>query len=80
MFTKNELEILAKLLDAASEKFSNHSCNDFKLSATVENIDLVKRVDGDDDPFVKNDNVFTTDFGLMDYFKKRCLDEAQKIS
>ncbi len=84
MFTKTELEVMAKLLDLASDEFSNHGSNDFELPNTPQNTDLIKRVDkGDDEddwePPIYHGNLIGNDSSLMDYFKRRCEEEAKKL-
>ena len=79
MFTKTELEVMAKLLDLAADQFSNHGCNDFELPATAENIALVRQVE-EDEPSVRGDTVDTLDWCLMYFLKNRCLEERDKLS
>ena len=48
--SKNELKMIAELLDCASNEFSNHSCNDYDVKNTPDNkkllIDIVKWNEG----------------------------------
>jgi len=49
--SKTQAIIMSQLLDIASDTFSNHGCNDFKLDATPENIQFIKNMeiaDGED--------------------------------
>ena len=43
--TKNELNMIAKLLQKASESFCNHGCNDYEISNTPENIKLLQDIE-----------------------------------
>ncbi len=84
MFSKTELEIMARLLEMASNEFTNHGCNDFTLAATPESIALVKRAEyeegGNAEPYVREGNVNTQDWVLMEYLKRRCLEESAKLA
>ena len=83
MFTKTELEVMAKLLELASDQFSNHGCNDFELPNTPQNVALLKKVNsvtGDDsDPVAYNNGLCGNDSALMQYFQGRCEEEAERL-
>ncbi len=44
MLTKTQLLMTAKMLELASDTFSNHGCNDFYLENTPENLEFVKEM------------------------------------
>lgn len=78
MISKTELEVIAKLLNLASDRFSNDTCNDFELPVTPENLILVKQAEGEDEPHVQGDSIITNDWVLMDHLRKRCEEEASR--
>lgn len=74
-----ELEHIARLLETASDQFSNHSCNDYRLEPTEmnkqfasdlwlkdgeERADIQRRLDGD--------RIFLQDFTAMRFLANRC--------
>lgn len=77
--TSNEQTILAKLLELASDKFSNHGCNDFPLPNTDENWDLFEAVLQTSDPAgwkmyprtrpPSDKPIYFQDWMLMQYFQ-----------
>lgn len=80
MFSKAELEVMSRLLEMASEEFSNHGCNEFELPATEVNIALITQADDDGDgPHIQHNKIIATDFALMSYFEKRCKEELAKL-
>lgn len=44
MLTKTQLIMTAKMLEMASDTFSNHGCNDFYMENTPENHEFVKEI------------------------------------
>lgn len=44
MLTQTQLLMTAKMLEIASDTFSNHGCNDFYLDNTLENHEFVKEM------------------------------------
>ena len=81
--SKDELHLIAQLLEMASEQFSNHGCNDFKLPATKENkamlLEMVDHCYGEEDKKDALDRIakskktiMTFDWMLMSYLAKRC--------
>lgn len=68
-------KLSAQLLDLASDVFSNHGCNDFRLERTPDNIALVEdMIAKSDDPdrdiiFImgETDVMLLNDVELMDY-------------
>jgi len=82
--TDYEKKLVAKLLDMASDRFSNDCCNDFFTENTPEARQLWKdmclennpnTVDAEDPPLYKDDMCFT-DWWLMSYFAKKLLKEC----
>jgi len=74
--SKAHAAIMVKLLEMASDEFSNHSCNDFKLDATPENIQFLKdmeEADGEDPEEFElcltddGKEIYSEDFFLMSY-------------
>jgi len=75
--SKAHAVIMIKLLGMASDEFSNHTCNDFKLDTTSENIQFIKDmeiVDGGDTEEFKlfcltddGKEIYSEDWVLMDY-------------
>lgn len=71
-----EYKILARLLEMASDEFSNHGCNDFEIPNTPENNELVKQAylwsSGEIEEFEEDeedkDTITTYDWILMSYF------------
>lgn len=79
MFSKTELKVMAKLLNLASERSGNDTCNDFELPLTPENLLLVKLADTENQPYVNHGgSIIANDCVLMDYFRKRCEEEASR--
>lgn len=84
MMDKTVMALAAKLLEMASDEFSNHVCNDFELQDTPVNRELVlaaeKRNDGLDHDAselnIYNGNICTQDFFLMHY----CADVLRGLS
>lgn len=86
--TKAELALISQLLEMASDEFSNHGCNDFKLPATEENKALMSRMietsfdecdqeEALQDIIDAKDEIFTVDSMLMGYFARRCAQLAK---
>jgi|GEM_PF-2057083 hypothetical protein len=82
-----ELKLAAKLLEMASEKFSNHGCNEFDLIAeaglTIEEATAINRAcfqrTGDADGYGGNLDVSQAVFGdsvVMEYLAQRLAEEA----
>jgi len=74
--SKAHAVIMIKLLGMASDEFSNHTCNDFKLDATPENIQFLKdmeEADGEDPEEFElcltddGKEIYSEDWVLMDY-------------
>ena len=71
-FNKRELEILADLLELASDEFGNHGCNDFVLTrdeTTDHMVDVAYY--GDVDPADRapfGGEMYVQDHVMMDYF------------
>jgi hypothetical protein len=74
-----EYKIIAELLEMASDEFSNHSCNDYEIDNTAENMDLLKdahnwNVNGDPsqsfEPVISKDGskIYVMDYFLFGYF------------
>ena len=68
-------ELIAELLEAAADRFSNHGCNDFYLTDALPNQDdrheLAKAVFDEDDPDQydsNNDYEVMKDYELMSFF------------
>lgn len=83
-----EYELAAKLLDMASDEFSNHGCNDFELPNTPENYALVESMElwnvseSGEEPNEVNvsedgQTIYTMDWYIMSYLA-HCLREAGK--
>lgn len=71
--TPAEEKLTAALLRLASDKFSNHGCNDYWLEATPEHIALVEAMNiangelaEDACPRVQDGKICAPDFALMD--------------
>ena len=82
MFSKAELVLMASLLNLAAERFGDHSCNDFELTATEDNLALAKQArsaNDTEDPSVVNGKIFSSDFLLMYLLEKRCKEELAKL-
>lgn len=87
--SKTELSLIASILKEASSEFSNHSCNDYKLSNTPENKELliaIAKWNGDEEYLeeqiedIKNNDkksLYTYDWMLMDYLADRCKEAAK---
>jgi hypothetical protein len=83
--TSYEIKLAAKLLEVASEKFSNHSCNDFELVREVgltseEAYEINRRFVEWNDPDWQDDyseeelrveHAIAGDNGLMAYLSER---------
>ena len=74
--SKTHAIIMVGLLEMASDIFGNHSCNDFKLDATPENIQFLKdmeEADGEDPEEFElcltddGKEIYSEDVVLMDY-------------
>jgi len=72
-----EYGILSKLLEMASDEFSNHGCNDFELENTQANRDLMQlahewNAQGGELEELQisadGTKIYTRDYFLMDYF------------
>jgi hypothetical protein len=87
--TSAELTAIAELLQKASDEFSNHGCNDYKLLNTPENkimlVEMIK-ANGDEESMeeeieevmsCKNKNIYTYDWWLMSYLADRCKEAAK---
>jgi len=79
---KQILLIASKLLDQASEQFSNHGCNDLDeevLKAITNKEELTKDIRNwfDDDGHPENINQ-VADWTLMDYISEKLKEEALK--
>ena len=82
----NAWAILAKLLEMASDEFSNHGCNDFELPNTQENRELMTAYGkwNSEEEFAKfglnisedGKTIYTYDWLLMDYFARRARELA----
>jgi len=81
----NEDKLAAALLDLASEQFSNHGCNDFRISEHVDMtademraLDLAMHVwNGDPHEHDPNaDHDYQSDFFLMSYLAAKLRGEA----
>ncbi len=87
--SKTELSLIADILKEASDEFSNHSCNDYKLSNTPEHKELLIELakwNGDEEyleeqieAIENNDKktLYTYDWMLMRYLSEKCA-EASK--
>lgn len=78
MLSKTELQLIAKLLNSASDVFSNHGCNDFELANTPENVNLLRDIDSEYQPG-KNSTLYTQDWLIMNHLARRAKDEATKL-
>ena len=79
---KQILLIASKLLDQASEQFSNHGCNDLdkEVLAVITNKDKLTedvRKYFDDDGYPENATQIA-DWSLMDYISDKLKEEALK--
>jgi hypothetical protein len=77
--TRSELEIIRDLLEEASESFSRHGCNDFHLSYTLDNIDIVHEAYDCDSQYIMEGASASTgidlhDHVLMSHFYRRIRD------
>lgn len=82
--TKLEKKLAARLLDIASDQFSNHGCNDFDLKAVMPNVKdrralaMSMHEDNGDpeefDPKCSYDNM--PDWWLMSYLSQKLKREA----
>ena len=73
----NAWKVLAELLGMASDEFSNHSCNDYELPNTPDNLKLVKLaedfcfgVGSGKELIISKDGtmIYTMDYVLVNYF------------
>lgn len=74
MITKTQLLITVRMLEMASDTFSNNGCNDFYLENTPENLEFVKSMIAHSDfptdsPYISHDGkrILTMDTDVMDY-------------
>ena len=79
---KQILLIASKLLDQASEQFSNHGCNDLHkevLKAITDEAKLTEDIRNwyDDDGYPETVNQ-VSDWTLMDYISEKLKEEALK--
>ena len=79
---KQILLLASKLLDQASEQFSNHGCNDLDKEVLEAITDEVKLTEGirnwcDDDGYPESINQ-VADWTLMDYISEKLKEEALK--
>jgi hypothetical protein len=87
--TRAELTLISKLLQEASEEFSNHGCNDCEVPNTEENkallVDMIK-ANGEEEEMeeqieevmsCKKKTIFTYDWWLMSYLADRCKEAAE---
>ena len=83
--TKVELIQAGILLDVASEKFSNHCCNDWYLHDNLENRDLISRMykslGGVAQDFNRTGDgrICIPDWMMMRYIAQLCLQEAENL-
>lgn len=70
--------LTAKLLRMASDRFSNHGCNDFRMENNFDNRELLLAAEPDFVPLkhVEATYLSTQDWLLMDYFAKKLEAEA----
>jgi hypothetical protein len=87
MLTKKELLLISTLLELASERFSNHGCNDYYLQPLLtedECIELDKFLhEWNGDPEEHNPDWAKDgqqmDWFLMSYLSDRCKEESNKL-
>lgn len=83
--SKAELKLIAVLLEKASDEFSNHGCNDYKIPATDEHKQIMldmfqangdfeeRKRDGEVDEVMNaKDEIVTYDWWVMSYLADRC--------
>lgn len=75
-----EKKIISKLLKMASEKFSNHGCNDtpeelLNIMTNDQKGDLNKKMAEWDDP--ESENLSGYDWLLMSYFSDKILEDKE---
>lgn len=83
--TNTEKKLIAALLDLASEKFSNHGCNDFDLAEIVPDVEERRAIareyyEHNNEPEEFNpDNKYESfeDWILMDHFAGKLRGEAE---
>jgi hypothetical protein len=76
---KAELELISKLLEMASDEFSNHGCNDIEIRNTPANCWLMQEYEKDNNPsdpyqiMFSEDNkyIYANDAALMSYMSRR---------
>lgn len=64
---KIEFECLIKILRMSADKFSNHSCNDFVIENTPENLEFASQIIDGGEPFIDEDGIYVLDYVLMRY-------------
>lgn len=79
--TRTELDLAARLLDMAADKYAGHVCNDFVMDASAEHhAILVAMHEADDDPDKGSPpepgDRYTQDWLLMMYLAGRLREEA----
>jgi hypothetical protein len=84
--TISEKLMVARLLEMASEQFSNHGCNDLDNhffagipEEEIDDLDLkMFKINGDPECFEKGERIMVAhDSGLMDYFSGVLLKEVE---
>ena len=84
---KAELELIAQLLELASNDFENHGCNDFNLENTQANRFLMLEYQKDNNPNYPDDLMFDdeskviygNDSALMSYMARRAKTIAESL-
>lgn len=84
--SKEELTLISKFLEMASDEFSNHGCNDLVIKNTPEHRAIIEKMEkwnsGGKEPLPRFDKptIFTYDWYMMSYFAARCKLLATKVS
>lgn len=79
---ETQAKITARMLEMASDEFSNHGCNDYELPATPENIEFVKGLIAwsdypEDEPNIHDGMIYLYDWQVMDYCRHLVIESAQ---
>ncbi len=89
VFKQNELFLIADLLDAAADSFSNNSCNDYDVAETFPTKaqrlylrqEIAKYYDtlGDEESSLDDDSKTEEDWQLMRFFAMKLRDKARNL-
>lgn len=86
MMTKTQLLMTAKMLEMASDTFSNQGCNDLYLENTPENLEFVKDMIACSDfptdiPYISPDGkgILVMDIDVMDHCRDALIAESRTL-